>query len=129
MTKDQLNAAAKVLAECMDYPWEYMPEQGRQKMRDHAASVIAAAQPAAPAVVPEDWQPIETAPKDGTTVLLWEEYSDAPVVGHYNERRSQWCADKEHYDTNGDAIVVDKLVQDLIGHWMPIPTPPEGKQS
>lgn len=42
-TKNEpIEAAAKVLAECMDYPWANMPEQGRQSMREHAAKVIAA---------------------------------------------------------------------------------------
>lgn len=39
-----IEAAAKKLAECMDYPWEHMPEKGRANMRKHAASVLTAAQ-------------------------------------------------------------------------------------
>jgi hypothetical protein len=46
MTDAQIDAAAKVLAECMDYPWEHMPKQGRDNMRKHARAVLAAAQPA-----------------------------------------------------------------------------------
>lgn len=38
-----LEAAAKKLAACMDYPWEHMPEQGRASMREHAKAVIDAA--------------------------------------------------------------------------------------
>lgn len=38
-----LDAAAKKLAACMDYPWEHMPEQGRASMREHAKAVINAA--------------------------------------------------------------------------------------
>jgi len=41
--EDSLDAAARVLAECMDYPWEPMPDQGRQAMRRHAERVIDAA--------------------------------------------------------------------------------------
>lgn len=37
-----IEAAAKKLAECMDYPWEYMPEQGRENMRKNARAVIEA---------------------------------------------------------------------------------------
>lgn len=37
-----LEAAAKKLAVCMDYPWEHMPEQGRASMREHATAVIGA---------------------------------------------------------------------------------------
>lgn len=41
--EDQLEAAAKQLAECMDYPWEHMPAKGRMEMRNHAAKIIEAA--------------------------------------------------------------------------------------
>ena len=40
--KPDIEAAAKTLASCMDYPWEYMPEQGREEMRKHAKAVIEA---------------------------------------------------------------------------------------
>lgn len=70
------------------------------------------------------WRQIETAPKDGTSVLLWEKYSDSPVVGFYHSRREKWFADTEHYDTDGNACVIDKLSQDLITHWMPLPAAP-----
>lgn len=43
LTPEQITAAAKKLAECMDYPWEHMPEQGRAEMRKHAQAVLAAA--------------------------------------------------------------------------------------
>lgn len=38
-----IEAAARKLAECMDYPWEYMPAHGRDSMRHHAQAVIDAA--------------------------------------------------------------------------------------
>lgn len=38
-----LDAAAKKLAECFDYPWAYMPEEGRAGMRRDALAVILAA--------------------------------------------------------------------------------------
>ena len=39
---DARDAAAKKLAECMDYPWEHMPAKGREAMRQHAQAVIDA---------------------------------------------------------------------------------------
>ncbi|CAB3812137.1 hypothetical protein [Achromobacter denitrificans] len=38
-----IEAAAKKMAECMDYPWAHMPEQGRTHMRKYAQAVIDAA--------------------------------------------------------------------------------------
>jgi len=43
LNPDQVTAAAKKLAECMDYPWEFMPEPGRKNMRKHVQDVIDAA--------------------------------------------------------------------------------------
>lgn len=43
LTDEQVDAAAKKLAECMDYPWDHMPEQGRAEMRKHAQAVLSAA--------------------------------------------------------------------------------------
>ncbi len=51
----QIEAAARTLAECMDYPWAEMPETGKRNMRDNAVKVIhAALSAAAPAVAPND---------------------------------------------------------------------------
>jgi len=44
-----IDAAARKIAECMDYPWEHMPEKGRSTMRDHAKAVLDAARAAAEA--------------------------------------------------------------------------------
>lgn len=45
LTDEWIDAAAKKLAECMEYPWEFMPEPGRKNMRKHAQDVIGAAYP------------------------------------------------------------------------------------
>lgn len=80
----------------------------------------------------KNWQPIETAPKDGTKVLIWEQYSRTPVVTSYSGYTNKWgqvvgswSACKEHYDVDGDAWLTDRLYQDLITHWMPLPEPPK----
>ena len=38
-----IEAAAKMLAACMDYPWEHMPANGRDLMRRHAKDIVDAA--------------------------------------------------------------------------------------
>lgn len=43
LTPEQIDAAAKMMAECMDYPWDFMPERGRSGMRKRAVAVIEAA--------------------------------------------------------------------------------------
>jgi len=43
LTEEQITAAAKKLAECMDYPWDYMNYPGQAEMRKHAQAVVEAA--------------------------------------------------------------------------------------
>jgi hypothetical protein len=38
---DAIERAAQALALCMDYPWDHMPEQGRERMREMASKVAA----------------------------------------------------------------------------------------
>jgi hypothetical protein len=63
------------------------------------ASMLSSA-PAQPVREPM-WQPIETAPKDGTLLLLWEEHEDEPFIGFWREPRACWVASTTHYDTDG----------------------------
>ena len=38
-----IEAAAKMLCARMDYPWDYMPEKGREAMRGNATAILDAA--------------------------------------------------------------------------------------
>lgn len=46
LAERKINAAAKALAQCMDYPWGHMPEPGRNRLRSHAQAIIEAAKEA-----------------------------------------------------------------------------------
>jgi hypothetical protein len=83
-----------------------------------------------------EWQPIETAPKDGTIILLADDHTVA--AGFY------WAGNKRQYTGFQDLIDDPKfcwLVLDSdvnreplnayksggfngITHWMPLPSPP-----
>ena len=70
------------------------------------------------------WRHIETAPKDGSYLLLWEQYSDAPFVGYWSG--GSWSVSHEHVDAEGGwdgANVVDALSMPIT-HWMPLPPAP-----
>ena len=62
-----------------------------------------------------DWQPIETAPKDGTSILVCDKGHYYPFVAEWNEQEKYWrstsCIDQ--YFGIADAT-----------HWMPLPEPP-----
>jgi hypothetical protein len=74
-----------------------------------------------------DWQPIETAPKDGTVIDVWLGDADAPEVDFYctfGTRRSagwQW--------RQGKFRPVHGMHVPVVGvqptHWMPLPEAPD----
>lgn len=74
----------------------------------------------------QGWQPIETAPRDGTTVSLYAKD---------NHGEQHWIP-KSQYTTMTDFIGNEykgwtNLRRDFLEkkptHWMPLPTPPKGK--
>jgi hypothetical protein len=61
------------------------------------------------------WQPIETAPKDGTHVLLWATGAFyGCVVGRYNSRANN----------RGGGWLAERFPVPKPTHWMPLPKPP-----
>ncbi len=61
-----------------------------------------------------EWQPIETAPKDGTKILVWWRVSKVYGLvawGEYNDGSGEW--QDEAGDVSG------------MTHWMPLPKAPE----
>ena len=61
-----------------------------------------------------EWQPIETAPKDGTWVLVCQ--------GQNNIIRSaKWSIDYDHWEVSSGAMSYIAGVT----HWMPLPEPPQ----
>lgn len=70
------------------------------------------------------WQPIETAPKDGTRILV---INDRGIfVASWSEEGPDNCLDDFWHVTNG------KYWMDLRGmlptHWMPLPSGPGDKE-
>jgi hypothetical protein len=62
-----------------------------------------------------NWQPIETAPKDGTWVLVYEngwepDHGDIDIA-HFRDSKS-W-------------MTYEDLRMDLPSHWMPLPESPK----
>lgn len=67
-----------------------------------------------------EWQPIETAPRDGTLVLLWWDGDFAPV-GFWQDG---WVYTMTQA-RNLDGAVIDILLGYEPTHWMPLPEPPK----
>lgn len=72
-----------------------------------------------------DWQPIETAPKDGTSILV----ADADDIykvewraddGMSSKKTFSWCiSESDRNDELGSGLIVDEPT-----HWMPLPQLP-----
>lgn len=68
-----------------------------------------------------NWQPIETAPKDGTHIMVW----DASFTDDFGSEPQNvvvcWCKDRwelSHYDAFSCSPA-------NVTHWMPLPEPPQ----
>ena len=62
------------------------------------------------------WQPIETAPKDGTVIRV------SDLLGR--ERLASWYKESKYFDGHW-MLRLEKIPE--ITHWMPLPKPPEEK--
>lgn len=81
-----------------------------------------------------EWQPIETAPKDGTSVDLWVAKldGDGKVYEHeripdalWDVRKLTWCVFDAPDGTFGNWPVVSEGKRSTRAtHWMPLPEPP-----
>lgn len=74
------------------------------------------------------WQPIETAPKDGTPIILAGQVDSdnglipTVVAGYFYEDGEGW----EYPHTHHFAVsTLDDAGIDILTHWMPLPEPPE----
>ena len=82
-----------------------------------------------------EWQPIETAPKNGTEVLIWR--PDAGVLLARYGCLGDWLNENESLTySDSDLWAGDWFMADFISggrlsdeypptHWMPLPPPPE----
>ena len=81
-----------------------------------------------PPVSEDRWLPIETAPKDGTEVLLWFPPREVAINGHYGEvSDGDW---ESGYGNWMEWLIADELwfqedPSDAPTHWMPLPKAPE----
>lgn len=64
-----------------------------------------------------EWMPIETAPKDGTDILIFEPCSD---LCQYNIIYVVHYSDKSWVESAGEMYSVFYPT-----HWMPLPEPPK----
>jgi hypothetical protein len=73
------------------------------------------------------WQPIESAPKDGTEVLLFEflpHHEPMVRVGYWEENGTDLHSGAD--GISGWSLVGEGYIGEIEPtHWMPLPEPPE----
>lgn len=69
-----------------------------------------------------NWQPIETAPRDGTVVFVWHVKSlNKYAAFDTNVRQARYLAEREEWQVES----VGGNVAPVVTHWMPIPPAPK----
>ena len=80
-----------------------------------------------------DWQPIETAPRDGTPVLCYLHYPDGTPWGHlvmtYDPHVRVGNSPPGSWSDGASTLynLDDRDNLEIPTHWMPLPAPPEQK--
>ena len=64
-----------------------------------------------------EWQPMETAPRDGTRIILYAPYKKTVGEGHWYNLMQRFCFDGKVFDK----------CEIMATHWMPLPNPPKEK--
>jgi hypothetical protein len=75
-----------------------------------------------------EWKPIETAPKDGTSIDLWGFFEPKDYVSHYPAGRWTNMVWQENAwrlpSVFSDGRPGDSMAHITFTHWMPLPEPP-----
>lgn len=67
-----------------------------------------------------EWQPIETAPKDRRSRLVWCPENKNVYCVYWEAPKEQPCLGKWAYFGGTNSELIDEPT-----HWMPLPNPPE----
>lgn len=66
------------------------------------------------------WQPIETAPRDGTIILLYSREAEVCFGRWHKNPAIEWLASSNGFDSVA-------FPKDAFTHWMPLPAAPEAQ--
>ena len=71
-----------------------------------------------------EWQPIETAPKDGTWILVFEHDEYSPSIHVVRWGQPEWGGGDLTWVTMALGPNPDTYDPHPVTHWMPLPDPP-----
>ena len=120
--------------ELIKYQFSHTKEAMSCLQRLHDLSLEAADALQALERVPMTWQPIETAPKDGTQVMLTNGISVAhgnwlhaePFIREIRDLEGRYIDQDESDGYDGWIDFIGGMMPEPT-LWMPLPTPPESK--
>jgi hypothetical protein len=69
------------------------------------------------------WQPIETAPRDGTRVLVWMPKAAEPFIASWDTQKYHKRPQPYWRSTMNLGVSWDRMRQPT--HWQPLPPPPD----
>ena len=73
-----------------------------------------------------EWQPIETAPKDGTVIFVWHVSTNNPHAAFdTNSKKAQYIPDLEEWRIDG----LGGNLTPILAGWMPLPAAPALSQT
>jgi hypothetical protein len=75
-----------------------------------------------------EWQPIETAPREGTRVLIWDRDCADYCVGFWSPSREQWIENWWPTADLPEGATEDEVIAATIAlpaFWMHLPEAPE----
>lgn len=108
------------LAAILDEPRSYLMKGG-QKYYDRL-EVLGLMGRVAETMMLAGWQPIETAPRDGTDILLGCATWARPELGQWSVATAYWSTDGGSYEDGEVARTSDEV--DSPTHWRPLPCNP-----
>lgn len=95
------------------------PHDGRDSLQDAYEECLDMAQYLKKAMIERGWQPIATAPKDGTWLLLFRYERDGNRIAE-----GKWgCGLMGTYGWGGNGWSYP--LNNKPTHWMPLPSPPK----
>ncbi len=72
------------------------------------------------------WMPIDSAPLDGTTIIIFDSYSDDKGIDGYGVCTARWDYSLKWWIMHQRYSNVISLINPT--HWMPLPEPPQERK-
>jgi hypothetical protein len=108
---EMLDRVAKALHASLGYEHRWPEPECTQCMDAARAAILAMS----------EWQPIETAPKDGRRLILHWSTTGYVDVRYWRPGQERWWG----FPDSDPRYDPDLAIKNVPTHWMPLPKPPK----